>query len=663
MNKLNQVLLPVLLAWLVPTLANAQVFQGGGSYRVQCPTATLRHPGKTNLGSGSSGSVVNPNPQSGEAPYTGPYTRTVTQSPDGHTLQPLTLFDEGGAIKCQQISGGDGYMTEADGNQTFMFAFGPLSGLNAIENGQPGTEYPVTFNKPYCDPARPNYNSGQPNPYYPCNASTTDPNGAVGYTAPSSDSTVLATVNVDPAAIINTGVMNGNIPGPLFAFDEDDEFLLTLSNVGMIMRPDLFEQHTVHFHGYPNASSFYDGVPDATWAINIGASATYYYVAPDAGTYFWHCHITPPEHIQMGMAGWLYVRPRQNRVPAGTDLFQAKAAAPSATPNVTYGNGVKGYSQEADLRTACDPALPGTTNYAGTATPNPRGPDILCSAPNPPSDNGVKQGTYTANDPYVKFRPAPAGHVGGDGSSFQGYLTGDNFKYVFNDGDGSTRYEIDVPIQIHGFDPNFHFVGMTFNPEGFADMKDKYFLLNGRSYPDTVGLPAGSVPGWTGGVATTGTVNPIPTTNAIYTTDSDSQQRPSQPAPVLIVLSNGTVTDPGTPHTCGTTAFSSGTARCGQRAALRIDDLDVVEYQTLATDGLPMLLIGFNAKILRDQAGNNLYIKSNSITLGGGESLDVIIDSTGVPAGTYPLYTTQLDHLSNDAENFGGLMAEIVVTN
>ena len=31
--------------------------------------------------------------------------------------------------------------------------------------------------------------------------------------------------------------------------------------------------------------------------------------------------------------------------------------------------------------------------------------------------------------------------------------------------------------------PNFHFVGMTFNPEGFADMKDKYFLLNGRSYP------------------------------------------------------------------------------------------------------------------------------------------------------------------------------------
>ena len=39
---------------------------------------------------------------------------------------------------------------------------------------------------------------------------------------------------------------------------------------------------------------------------------------------------------------------------------------------------------------------------------------------------------------------------------------------------------------MHGFDPNFHFVGMTFNPETFTDLKDKYFLLNGRSYPDTI---------------------------------------------------------------------------------------------------------------------------------------------------------------------------------
>jgi len=79
--------------------------------------------------------------------------------------------------------------------------------------------------------------------------------------------------HVDPRPIMDVGVMNGNIPAPLMAFDEDDEFFLTLTNVGMIMRPDLFEQHTVHFHGYPNASAFYDGVPDASVAINIGASS------------------------------------------------------------------------------------------------------------------------------------------------------------------------------------------------------------------------------------------------------------------------------------------------------------------------------------------------------------------------------------------------------
>jgi Multicopper oxidase len=588
-NKLHRLWIPVLVFSFAPAVASAQVEQGGGSFRVQCPTATVRHPGGT--ATGGSGAVVTPTPDSAEAPYKGPSTRTATMSPDGHTFPPLTFVDDGGAIKCQQISGGDGYMTEADGNQTYMFSFGPLSGLNAIQNGQPGTEFPAVFNNPYCDPLSPNgtnYNSGQPNPY--CGgAIATDPNGAVGYVPPSTDPSVLASISTDPAAIMNTGVMNGNIPAPLMAFDEDDEFFLTLSNVGMIMRPDLFEQHTVHFHGYPNASSFYDGVPDATWAINIGGSATYYYLAPDAGTYFWHCHITPPEHLQMGMVGWLYVRPRQNRAPSGTVLFTVSQ------------------QQQSDLRTACFPGLPSALT--------PQGPDILCSAPPPASNNSVAQGTYANSDPLG--RPDP-----------QGYVAGDNFKYVYNDGDGSTRYDIDVPIQIHGFDPNFHFVGMTFNPEGFSDMKDKYFLLNGRSYPDTV------------------------TSNAITTAASDGISRPSQPAPLLIVLSASA----GPAGTCGT-----GVTTCGQRAALRICDLDVQEYQTLSSIGIPMLMVGFNAKILRDEAGNNMYVKTNSITLGGGESLDVIIDSTGVPPGTYFLYTPQLDHLSNDAENFGGLMTEVVV--
>ncbi|MGR5513711.1 hypothetical protein ACPV4Q_22695, partial [Vibrio diabolicus] len=66
--------------------------------------------------------------------------------------------------------------------------------------------------------------------------------------------------------------------------------------------------------------------------------------------------------------------------------------------------------------------------------------------------------------------------------------------YAYNDGDGSTAYDVEYPLQIHGFDPNFHFIGMTFNPKPFTDMKDKYFLLNGRSYPDTVSTGPMSTP-------------------------------------------------------------------------------------------------------------------------------------------------------------------------
>ena len=346
--------LPILLVCLAPLIASAQGpgYQGGGSFRVQCPTATLLHPGGTGTG--------NPTPATSEAPYNGPVSRTVTKDPTGATLaSPLNFLDHGGAIKCQEISGGDGMMTEADGNQTYIFSFGPLSGLGAIQNGLPGTQFPSVFNSPYT--AGPNFVNTQPNPLYDNVTSPNDPVAAGANAALS-----------DLAGIMNTGVLNGNIPAPLMAFDEDDEFFLTLSNVGMIMRPDLFEQHTVHFHGYPNASSFYDGVPDASLAINIGGSFTYYYVAPDAGTYFWHCHITPPEHLQMGMVGQLFVRPRQNRLPDNANLFQSLAGCLGNSTDCPARGLSSVLGQQSDIRTACNPAT-----------------DILCSVPIPVADTGA----------------------------------------------------------------------------------------------------------------------------------------------------------------------------------------------------------------------------------------------------------------------------------
>ena len=667
MRKLYRLLFSVLVFSLAPAIASAQ------SFRVQCPNSTITHP--SNLNNNNAEPLYN-----GPTQFSTPVPATASTT--GGYVVPASNVN--GAIKCQQISGGDGYMTEADGTQTFMFSFGPLSGLADIAAGHPGTQFPGAFNTPSPvtlvrgDPATTDVGSGGGSGAFPWAGYPASPfstasgaftwNGAVGLaaevvdtvnisdayegslpaggsvtspcptptsatpnlvtiytytpinipagsqvtisgvgtgydgtfpiscvsnlgvpastgftqfafqynasvaglaaltalTGPTASSPFVSDGHVDPRPIMDIGVMNGNIPAPLMAFDEDDEFFLTLTNVGMIMRPDLFEQHTVHFHGYPNASSFYDGVPDASVAINIGGSFTYYYLAPDAGTYFWHCHITPPEHLQMGMVGQLYVRPRQDRVPVGPGN--------SLYTFLGYQNGTSLPSGvTADPRTVCNPAA-----------------DILCSATMPAVNTGAVQTLDKLGNPQ---------------------------RYVYNDGDGSTAYDVTYPLQMHGFDPNFHFVGMTFNPEMFADMKDKYFLLNGRSYPDTVA--------------------PGPQATA----SSDAQLHYSQPLPAIINIP------------------------VGGKASLRLVNLSVTEYHTIASLGVPMKVAGWNAKLLRDQAGINTEYYTNSITLGGGESLDVILDASNTslyPAGSvFYLFTPQLDHLSNDAENFGGLMTEV----
>src|SRR6266446_7241502 len=155
------------------------------SFKVQCPTATPSH----------------------------------TSDPTDPATNPV-----GGRIKCQQISGGDGFATMGDGTQTYMFSFGPLSGLSKIAAGQPGTDFPNEFNvvAPFTlvpgDPATSGLNY----------------NGAVGL-APDTDRGGILDGHVDPRPIMDVGVMNGNIPAPLMAIDEDDEYFLTLTNVGQVM--------------------------------------------------------------------------------------------------------------------------------------------------------------------------------------------------------------------------------------------------------------------------------------------------------------------------------------------------------------------------------------------------------------------------------------------
>jgi FtsP/CotA-like multicopper oxidase with cupredoxin domain len=388
----------------------------------------------------------------------------------------------GEGIKCKHLSGGDGMVTMADGEPLYIFSFSDIP--------MPGAALPE------------------------------------GGTAPTAASGEY------PGFVMNRGMMAANAPAPTIVVDEDDEVFLSLTNVGMAMRPDLFDPHTVHWHGFPQAASVFDGVPDASISVNMGATLTYYYLAKDAGTYMYHCHVEATEHMQMGMLGNLWVRPRQNKLANGADL-----RAEFATNGANRANG-------------------GVTAA-------------------PAVDNGATHATGA--------------------------------QYAYNDGDGTTAYDVEYPIQIGSFDKAFHDASFGVQPLPFAGMRDTYFLLNGRGYPDTV------------------------ETAAIETDGKDSQ-------PVSSLV----------------------TANVGDKILLRISNLNVTQFNTLGTNGPPFEVIALDARLLRDDDGNNMYYKTNSMTLGGGQSADVLVDTTGLASGSvFFLYSTNLDMLANDKENFGGMMTEI----
>jgi len=318
---------------------------------------------------------------------------------------------------------------------------------------------------------------------------------------------------VPPDMVMMAGMLGSQVPAPTIVLEEGDEFYLTVTNVGMAVRSDLNDPHTVHFHGFPNAASVFDGVPDASIAINMNSSMTYYYKVVVPGTFMYHCHVEAVEHMQMGMLGNLYVRPAQNRLPDGTDLN-------------------------------------GFTHHTG-------------------------------------------------------------YKYAYNDGDGTTRYDVEYPIQLGSFDAFFHLADETFQPPPFYRLHDDYPLINGRGYPDTV--------------------NPLPLT------PTEATGRLAQPVSSLITVNQG------------------------QRVLLRLSNLNITRFYTVRTTGLPLRIVGIDAKLLRGPTGLNTSYTTYALTSGGGQAMDAIIDTTDVPKGTYYLYTSNLNYLSNNQEDFGGMMTEIVV--
>lgn len=100
------------------------------------------------------------------------------------------------------------------------------------------------------------------------------------------------TLEVAPAIVtiggkhITTWAYNGAIPGPELRVMEGDTLRVTVKN-----RLQNSEGTSTHWHGIPLVNAM-DGVPDATQkAIARGQDLVYEFVAPTAGTYFYHSHV------------------------------------------------------------------------------------------------------------------------------------------------------------------------------------------------------------------------------------------------------------------------------------------------------------------------------------------------------------------------------------
>ena len=102
-------------------------------------------------------------------------------------------------------------------------------------------------------------------------------------------------------------------------------------------------------------------------------------------------------------------------------------------------------------------------------------------------------------------------------------------------------------------------------------------------------------------------------------------------------------------------------ANAGEKVLLRISNLSITEYFTLMSPQIPMRVVGVGASQLRGTGGADLSYKTNSVNVGGGQSFDAILDTDDVAPGTYFLYTTNLNFLSNNTEERGGIMTEIVI--
>ena len=164
-------------------------------------------------------------------------------------------------------------------------------------------------------------------------------------------------------------------------------------------------------------------------------------------------------------------------------------------------------------------------------------------------------------------------------------------------------------------------------PLPFALLETTYPMINGRGYPDTV-LPADGMPMPVDDAEGKVTGEPGATLN---------NETPSQPI------------------------SSAVTVTAGEKLLLRMSNVSIDRFYTVTAPGLTMKIVGTGARLMRGVDGKNLYQETSSVNFGGGETHDVIIDTSDVAPGTYFLVAAELHQMSNLTEHDGGMITEIVV--
>jgi len=99
----------------------------------------------------------------------------------------------------------------------------------------------------------------------------------------------------------NLGSQPG-VPGPTIVVNQGDSVVIDLWNVSQ------GAPHTIHLHGL-DVNQQNDGVPYLSFDVPHMEHGYYFFKAPHAGTYLYHCHVASTIHVQAGMYGLIIVKP------------------------------------------------------------------------------------------------------------------------------------------------------------------------------------------------------------------------------------------------------------------------------------------------------------------------------------------------------------------